>query len=147
MKKFHEKHTNYLSIDRRTIAVCEAKGRKYSAINKERKKIAIYQTDDGMRDDIKQCDYAFYILEDDRVIFIELKGSNIEHAIKQIESTLQTYITNYSIEPHRIDARIVASRVRSPKYYSTSARRLKQKLSKYGKGTFEVATQTKIEEV
>lgn len=154
MKRFHEKHTNQQYRDRRAKVTLREKRTSYTANNSQCKEVAVYHTDDGQHQNNKRCDYAIYIFDeenseqdDDRVIFVELKGSNIEHAIKQIDSTLQAYITDHNLNPCRIDARVVATRVRNPKYYSTIARRLKQKLNKYGKGTFEVNTKSITEEV
>jgi hypothetical protein len=57
--------------------------------NPDRKEILIIRVDGCVFDnsDFKKCDYALVPCEDIE-IYIELKGSGIERAIKQLESTI-----------------------------------------------------------
>ncbi len=56
----------------------------------------------------KRCDYLVEISSIRRVIFIELKGGNLAHALKQLYSTITFLKMEY--RNFQIDARIVGSR-------------------------------------
>lgn len=63
--------------------------------NPDRKKVYKVIVDDGLIADrdgknSSKCDYLVYSYEDYKlIVYIELKGKNIENAIKQLEATIQ----------------------------------------------------------
>lgn len=63
--------------------------------NPERKKVYKVIVDDGLiidrgGENSSKCDYLVYSHEEYKlVVYIELKGKNIENAIKQLETTIQ----------------------------------------------------------
>lgn len=157
MSRFRDKHSNFDSCTRDRRISFREKGKQYNADNERLKKIARYHIDD--KSDIsnnKRCDYALYIfdtenpdLDDDRLILIELKGSDIARAIKQIKQSVKDLVEAYKLNPKRVDARIVVSKNRNPKYYSTQEIRLKGRLRSFGekKGDFKVQTKLMNERV
>jgi len=62
-----------------------------------------------------RCDYLFEIIEKDivkKVFYVELKGKNIEHAIKQLEQTI-LYCKSIHKNISEKECHIIASRVPS----------------------------------
>ena len=117
------------------IAVSE-NGRKFTINNPDQKEVAKIKVDGCLIDDDRErCDYLFEVIipdikdketkNIDTAIYVELKGSDIEKAFKQIMATL-----GYLIDRHRQvnkECFIVASRV--PKA-STKTQELAEKLKK-----------------
>ena len=117
------------------IAVSE-NGRKFTIDNPDRKEVIKIKVDGCLIDDDRErCDYLFEVIIPDTkdkeaknietAIYVELKGSDIEKAFKQIMATL-----GYLVDRHRqIDKEcfIVASRV--PKA-SAKTQELAEKLKK-----------------
>jgi hypothetical protein len=58
--------------------------------NSKRRKVRIIKVDNCVIEDTARCDYVIEIPMDNIkvVLFIELKGKNIEHGIEQLEKTL-----------------------------------------------------------
>ena len=89
-----------------------------------------------------KCDYLFEIINKEviKVLYVELKGKNIEHGIKQLEATI-----NYCKVEHKNipkECYIIASRV--PKS-STSSQKLKKEFKR--KNQIQLFIDTKIKEV
>jgi DNA topoisomerase IA len=156
MSKFHEVHNRWLFCDRRKIISISEKGKKYCATNKEEKKIAQYHIDtpDSTNETHKKCDYALYIFDNedinkdvDRVIFIELKGKDITHAIKQIHETIDDWVEAFKIRPAKIDARVVASYVPIPAIKRADLLGLENRLNRYGKGDLKIASKCFKEDI
>lgn len=106
---------------------CEEKQSKFVLLNPQRKPVE-YITVDGCiyprgHHDLC-CDYALNF--DDKTIFVELKGSDIAHAIKQILATKQA--AKFTINPDKI-AVVVSSK--TPKDDS-SIQKQKSILKKHG---------------
>jgi hypothetical protein len=57
-------------------------------INDSAKEIDCYNIEGCIEKDKKKCDYLLINLTDSIVFLVELKGSDILHAISQIDSTL-----------------------------------------------------------
>jgi hypothetical protein len=58
--------------------------------NPERLEICILQVDGCAIQEGLRCDYALSVENLEEEFYIELKGSDIQHAFKQIESTIQS---------------------------------------------------------
>lgn len=158
MSRFKDKHSNFDSCTRDRRISFREKGKEYKADNVDLKKTARYRIDDksDIKNDNKRCDYALYIfdpekpnLDDDRLILIELKGSDIARAIKQIKQSIKDLVESYKLNPKRVDARIVVSKNRNPKYYATNEVRLKSRLKSFGekKGDFKVQAKVMNERI
>lgn len=131
-------HTNHFVCDRRKKISLEENKRKYRANNSLEKMVAQYHLDTETKPP-KKCDYAIYIYDDEdetkndnRLIFIELKGSDILSATKQISQSINDFVKIPNIECKVIDARIVASKVPTPNIKSTDIVKCKDLLKQYG---------------
>lgn len=89
-----------------------------------------------------KCDYLFEIINQtiNRVFYVELKGKNIEHGIKQLEATIHHCKSEHKSIPKL--CYIIASRV--PKS-STSSQKLKKEFKR--KNNIQLFIDTKIKEV
>ena len=111
--------------------------RTYRLFNKSEKEIIVYQVDGGLIsvDDVSKCDYAIYT-EDDWLYLIELKGADLEHALEQINSTINTLLKRPNIKVKKLNVRIVLSKVRVPNSLETKEKKLKHLLQTYGGGNY-----------
>ena len=122
--------------------------RTYRFLNKAQKEIVVYHVDAGIikNDNISKCDYGIFT-EDDTLFLIELKGSDQEHAIDQINSTIKHLLDTPKVKVKKVNARVVLSRVRVPRIATSSENKLKQMLFKrYGGGTYKKQTRN-LEEI
>lgn len=120
----------YLSSceERQPIIVSRDVGtkREHRAINKNICRVSKYKIDgDVIRDTSIRCDYL--VMNDDfkEAYLIELKGSDIEHALEQLEATanrLQNELRAYYVK-----YRIVCSRARTQAIRSNKYKRFQQK--------------------
>jgi len=98
--------------DDRKECVAIEKGKKYKLINDSRHVIKSIKLDECLADKIGEriCDYLMHIdnKELKRAIFVELKGGDLNSALKQLYSTV-TYLKS-EFTNHKMDARIVSSR-------------------------------------
>lgn len=156
MSKFNEIHTNWFCRDRRKNISLEEKKKKYLAENPEEKCVAQYRIDNPDEPNVenKKCDFALYVHDDeeplkcdDRLIFIELKGTDINRAFKQITKTIEDWVIAYNIRPRRMDARVVAARVPSPHYVSTEQARLQKRLNRYDQGDIKIGSNGYFKEI
>lgn len=60
-------------------------------INKDRLKYTKIQIDGCDKLDGIKCDYGVYLHNTDQRLLVELKGSDIKHAVDQIQATLKYY--------------------------------------------------------
>ncbi len=77
------------------------------------------------------CDFLM-LVNDSAAYLIELKGSDVAKAIRQIHSTLD--ILEQKLRPRTIHARIVPTRVPTPNLLATSELKLRKRLG----GTYKV---------
>jgi len=75
---------------------------------------------------IVKCDYVFKICDIDKLIFVELKGTDVNHAIQQIVTTLDNL--KHLIKTSSIEAYIISSSV--PRAAEQNFRNLKDKIFK-----------------
>jgi hypothetical protein len=121
--------------------VVEENGRKFIIQNKDKKTVKIVTVDDCLIHDTRiRCDYLFEItLVGDYVIYLELKGSDVEHAYNQISATI-----GYCSTRHKSCKKlcyIVASRVprAGPKVQA-----LKVKMARKHNALLNVGTQVAL---
>ena len=75
------------------IVVAEERSKQLRIINPYKKPISKIQIDGCLiTDDSLKCDYVFEIdIPVSNAIYLELKGTDIPHAVKQLKSTLQLF--------------------------------------------------------
>lgn len=82
-----------LFCDQRSMPSCSEHGKNYTLnIGTHSFETICFHVDGGVivSNDCSKCDYAFFLKDaDNREILIELKGSNVGHALKQLRSTLE----------------------------------------------------------
>jgi hypothetical protein len=61
----------------------------------------------------KKCDFVFLICPEKQFLFVELKGTDIEYGIEQIEATIAYFKSRKSISKESISAFVVSSAVPS----------------------------------
>lgn len=116
----------------------------YKLYNKSKKEIVVYKVDGGLinDNDVLKCDYGIYT-EDDWLFLIELKGKDLEHALDQINSTIDILLKQQNIKVKKLNARIVLSKVSVPRIHTSKENKLKQLLCKfYAGGDYKKQSQT-----
>lgn len=117
-----------LSDDRRPKACFEEGGKEYRAENPEKLRVLRYHIDGAMITCAECCDYGLGLPERDTVILIELKGSDIKKAARQILSTIKAL--SPSIVGYNIHGRIVLARTPRPDIRSTPVIELERELAR-----------------
>ncbi len=115
----------------------------YKLHNKSRKEIVVYKIDSGLIIDnnVLKCDKGIYT-EEDWLFLIELKGIDLEHALDQINSTIDILLKQRNVKVKKLNARIVLSKVSVPRIYTSKENKLKQLLCKfYGGGDYKKQSQ------
>ena len=129
-------HHNCIKI----VSLREPKeNRTYKLHNKQKKEIVVYKIDGGLINNscVLKCDKGIYT-EDDWLFLIELKGKDLEHALEQINSTIDILLKQKSIKLKKLNARVVVSKVSIPKILASKEKKLKQLLYKsYGGGDYK----------
>lgn len=104
-----------------SIVVCRDKGKtQYIYENQSNNFLSKYRIDGGLiADDGAKCDFLLLNCNKQHSYFIELKGSDIIHAIEQIDRSIERLKSQ--LAGSKIFARIVLTRVnttelRNPKY-------------------------------
>lgn len=113
--------------------------RTYKFHNKSEKEIVIYKIDGGIINDknMLKCDNGIYT-EDDWLFLIELKGADLNHALDQINSTIDILLKRPNRKVKKLNARIVLSKVSVPRISASKENKLKQLLHKsYGGGDYK----------
>lgn len=119
---------------RKGISVGE-RGQVYRANFSQEYMSAVYAIDGGIiKDyDIVKCDKLVLLDLDNQTLFelfVELKGANIQHAIKQVEATLKNPLFKDSTVKIR-EARIVGRRIPSNTGNSITEKAKKNFISRY----------------
>ncbi len=126
--------------DCRSNATCAEKGKRYNLINDGGYTISLFHVDGGMISgvqDVQKCDFLYVVFDSEcpTAIFVELKGTDIRHAIQQIKETIDRYGTALQ---RRICARIVCSTV--PRLYNDpSVSKLRKELMKHYNGNLKIS--------
>jgi hypothetical protein len=103
-------------------------GKKFIFNNVSGKSICKVHVDNCLIKDqsVKKCDYLFNIEEDNRYYLVELKGVDVDTAIKQIESTFDIINQRIKASPDNYTGIIVSSAV--PKAAHQKFKNLQDKL-------------------
>lgn len=112
--------------------------------NDSEKELVVYKIDGGIlkSNEIIKCDYGIYT-EQDVLFLIELKGSDYNHALDQIISTIDILLKNPSVKVKQLNVRVILSKCRIPNILVTQEKKLNNLLkTKYGNGS--ICKQTKV---
>ena len=98
------------------IITCSEKRSKYVASNPQRKLNSKIKIDNALikGNDTLRCDYGLWVEEGNRMILIELKGCDVEKALKQLFNTHKVFQTWYKTEDFNYSFRVVPTRVTTP---------------------------------
>jgi len=114
---------------RRTISLTDKKGgpSNFVAHNRNQREVEVLRVD-GCCVTSSACDFLM-LVENGDAFLIELKGSDVEKALKQINATLDAL--KKRLDPRIIQVRIVPSKVRSPNYLSSGIIKLRNRLGNH----------------
>lgn len=121
--------------DFRRQAVCTEKKKRYNLVNDKNNQVALFHMDGGIiRDEpsVQRCDFLYVVYDQDcpTAIFVELKGSDISHAVRQLKASIDRY---GEILKRRVCARIICSSV--PRLYNDPiVKNLKRELTRQYQG-------------
>lgn len=128
------------SCDDRSKIVCEENKRAYIADNPQRKTVYKVQVDGKLICENVRCDWAVAVVSKEELLeelfLVELKGSGIDHAFKQIMGTIDVLCTNYSV--NKWFARIVCSKVLTPQLNSIHRKKLERRLQNLNKSAGKI---------
>lgn len=113
--------------------------RTYKLHNKSGKEFVVYRIDGGLINDenVLKCDNGIYT-ENDWLFLIELKGTDLNHALDQINNTIDILLKRPNEKVKKLNARIVLSKVSIPRISASKENKLKQLLHKsYGGGNYK----------
>ena len=113
--------------------------RTYKLHNKSGKEFVVYRIDGGLINDenVLKCDNGIYT-ENDWLFLIELKGTDLNHALDQINNTIDILLKRPNKKVKKLNARIVLSKVSIPRISASKENKLKQLLHKsYGGGNYK----------
>lgn len=119
---------------RKSISVGE-RGQVYRAIFSQNYLSAVYAIDGGIIKDynITKCDKLILLDFNDQTLFelfVELKGGNIQHAIEQVEATLNNPLfKDFAVKKRQ--ARIIGRKIPSNTGNSITEKAKKKFISKY----------------
>ena len=143
------KKSEYCDCNKNKIIVVSDKGHpkiKYIAKNDNSNELCVLKVDNGyIKSDIqKKCDFLVFNCKTPQSYFVELKGSDLIQAARQIVIT----IDNFSPEIYEsvINARIVLSKVSVPQYENHPEYLKLKKIIKKHNGTIIQRTRI-IEEI
>lgn len=97
--------------------------REHRAVNSKRRSVNQYKIDDNSHIDIDQarCDFILMNETDMNAYLIELKGTNIDHAIEQLEATEKLF--KEELLPYGLFYRIICSKAKTHKLKSNKYKR------------------------
>ena len=116
--------------EQRAIITCMDKGSKtkYVYNNNDSNFLSKYRVDNGLiADSGVKCDYLLLNCDKKQSYFIELKGSDINHAIDQIDRSIE--ILKSTLLDFAFFARIVLTRVNTTNLIDSKYRKLEKKVN------------------
>jgi hypothetical protein len=122
-------------FDNRKIINVEENGRKFVGINAKQKLFALYHVDGCILIEGQKCDFLLLNADEWIAYFIELKGSDLTHAIRQINTTI-TQLMNDLVNFKTMNARIVLTKANTPDLKSVELIKLQKRLRQLN-GTLE----------
>jgi hypothetical protein len=113
------------------IASCQEHRSRYEYDNRQRQDyLSLYYVDGGIfpQSDTKKCDYLLINCNKREAFFIELKGSDLIQAVKQIDRTID--LLSERLYPFSINARIVLTRVNTVDLRDTRVLKFERKIQR-----------------
>lgn len=104
-----EQVRGYLFYDRRKNATVNENGKVYNLINDLQVKVAGFKVDGGLisGDDVCKCDRVLILNDRNIILFIELKGKRLSHALEQLTETINIY--DGELGEYKVYARCITS--------------------------------------
>jgi hypothetical protein len=100
---------------------------KYVYDNQSNDCLSKYRVDGGLiTDDSAKCDYLLLNCDKLKSFFIEIKGSDLIHAVEQIDRSID--MLKHDIADFSVFARIVLTRVNTPDLKNTKYLKLEKKV-------------------
>lgn len=98
------------------IITCSEKRSKYIARNPRRKLNCKIKIDNALikNNNVPRCDYGLWVEEGNRMILIELKGSDVDRALGQLFSTHELFKSRFKKEKFSYSLRVIPTRVLVP---------------------------------
>ena len=121
--------------DNRKIVNVEENSRKFVGLNSKQKLFALYHVDGCIIIDGQKCDYLLLNCSELIAYLIELKGSDLIHAVRQINTTLNHLLGDLA-DFTKINARIVLTKVNTPDLKSSDLIKLEKRIRQLG-GTLD----------
>lgn len=124
-------------LDNRKTIVTEENGRKHILNNPEGRRICRYRVDGCLISEGNKCDFMVVVhtlKESDgleAIFLVELKGSDLVHAIRQIDHVVE-YLASKHLIVNSVQARIILSKTPGPAINSSHEIKLKKKLKNLG---------------
>lgn len=118
--------------EKRKICIANENGKTYKLFNNSNYKIRKVKVDKCIKQKQRQkiCDFLMEIEIITRVIFIELKGGDLDEALKQIYSSimhLESEFQNYQIEVRIVGSRDTPGFINLPDYTKLAKKLAKSK--------------------
>lgn len=136
-EKIKEHYPTCISCSKASKIQVKENKRTYILNNLSGKEICKARIDGGLisSDDKKKCDFAVIVCETNDIYFVELKGRDFLRAVEQLSQTIRHFQSQFE---GKVFARIVLSKVASPRVIQTDAKvlKLRRELKKY-EGTLE----------
>ena len=133
---FSEEYCEYLN--QKTIIIKDTKNKypKVEFTSKSKANIVArkYRIEDGVLNSAggKQCDWFLFCLNNISGYLIELKGSDLDEACKQMTETIDRLkVINQTFLKYRLNGLIVLNRINSHQIGSLHEKRLRPKLKQY----------------
>ena len=126
--------------DYSTNIVCKENGRSFTLNNISKYYIRKIRVDGKLIKTGNKCDYAIDVAKKDtteKIFLIELKGSDLSHACKQINETYNYFKKNFQTDGYLF--RIIVSKTKKPELNSIEYKKL-MKLEKTDKINFRINT-------
>ena len=124
----NDKDTCIEFSDTRTNPKCEENGKKYIINNEKNYRVTLYKIDGGVivvdktvPSDLTKCDYLFCIQKEEKdiAVLVELKGTDVQKALKQIRATYEmfkSFLNKFDV----VNCRVIVTNA-TPKIYATPA--------------------------
>ena len=122
-------------FDNRKIINVEENSRKFVETNSKQKSFALYHVDGCIIVEGQKCDFLLLNCSELIAYLIELKGSDLIHAVRQINTTLSHLLSDLA-DFTKINARIVLTKVNTPDLKSSNLIKLEKRIRKLG-GTLD----------
>jgi hypothetical protein len=117
--------------DNRKIINVEENSRKFVGQNSKQKLFALYHVDGCIIVEGQKCDFLLLNCSELIAYLIELKGSDLIHAVRQINATLNHLLGDLA-DFTKINARIVLTKVNTPDLKSSDLIKLEKRIRQLG---------------